>query len=65
MTIAWGASLPASEAVSLMISIIYSKCEVIQVEQCEARKAHYAMLSYLLLDWWHVGRKHRVIVPVG
>ena len=45
MSISWGASLPASEAVSLKTFINDSKCDVIQVEQCEARKDRYAMLS--------------------
>jgi site-specific recombinase XerD len=69
LSLAYGAGLRASEVVSLKVSDIDSKRQVIRVEQGKGRKDRYAMLSddllNLLRDWWRAGREKGVILPGG
>ena len=69
LSLAYGAGLRASEVVSLKVSDIDSKRQVIRVEQGKGRKDRYAMLSLDLLEllraWWRAGRKQGVMLPDG
>ena len=69
LSLAYGAGLRASEVVSLKVSDIDSKRQVIRVEQGKGRKDRYAMLSDdlldLLRDWWRASGDKGVRLPGG
>jgi site-specific recombinase XerD len=69
LSLAYGAGLRASEVVSLKVTDIDSKRQVIRVEQGKGRKDRYAMLSDDLVDllrsWWRAGRKKGVMLQGG
>ena len=67
LSLAYGAGLRASEVVSLKVTDIDSKRQVIRVEQGKGRKDRYAHLSDTLLEllraWWRAGREKGVMLP--
>jgi len=69
LSLAYGAGLRASEVVSLKVSDIDSRRQVIRVEQGKGRKDRYAMLPLDLLEllrsWWRAGHEHGVMLPGG
>ena len=69
LSLAYGAGLRASEVVSLKVSDIDSKRQVIRVEQGKGRKDRYAMLSpdllALLRAWWRAGREKGAMLAHG
>ena len=69
LSLAYGAGLRASEVVSLKVSDIDSKRQVIRVEQGKGHKDRYAMLPpdllALLRSWWRAGRAQGVMLPGG
>ena len=69
LSLAYGAGLRASEVVSLKVSDIDSRRQVIRVEQGKGRKDRYAMLSLDLLEllraWWRAGHAQGVMLPGG
>jgi site-specific recombinase XerD len=69
LSVAYGAGLRASEVVSLRVSDIDSRRQVIRVEQGKGRRDRYAMLPLDLLDllraWWRAGREQGVMLAHG
>lgn len=69
LSVSYGAGLRASEVVSLKVTDIDSRRQVIRVEQGKGRKDRYAMLSLDLLDllraWWRAGHAKGVMLPGG
>ena len=69
LSVSYGAGLRASEVVSLKVSDIDSRRQVIRVEQGKGRKDRYAMLSpdllKLLRSWWRAGHDKGVMLPGG
>ena len=67
LSVAYGAGLRASEAISLKINDIDSKRMVIRVEQGKGRKDRYVMLSPHLLEllraWWKAARPQGWLFP--
>ncbi|MCP3720735.1 site-specific integrase [Paraburkholderia sp. CNPSo 3281] len=69
LSVAYGASLRASEVVALKVSDIDSQRMTLRIEQGKGSKDRYAMLSPVLLErlrvWWRVARAQGKMLDGG
>lgn len=67
LSLAYGAGLRISEVVSLRVSDIHSKRQVLRIEHGKGSKDRHAMLSPVLLDllrdWWRIARPRGWLFP--
>jgi site-specific recombinase XerD len=67
LSLAYGAGLRISEVVSLRVSDIHSKRQVLRIENGKGSKDRHAMLSPVLLDllrdWWRIERPRGWLFP--
>jgi site-specific recombinase XerD len=69
LSVAYAAGLRASEVVSLKVSDVDSKRNVLRIEQGKGRKDRYALLPPILLarlrSWWRHARAAGKVLPDG